>query len=138
MENLKNLLIEYANDETLVSNEVKLEQKTQRKLYRDINDALTKAIAALFEDVKEVNCFAVSNGVLVVLDNEKVGEITLELGFKVKDLTVDAAFEADAWIEKQEATKAKEAKQRAERERKFAAAMAAKEAKEARKKNVQD
>lgn len=122
MENLKNCIISYANDESLEVNydTHKLEQKTRNRVKKELTQALLDDIKDTLGDVEDVIVTRIEKGIGVAFITPK-GLFPLTIELTMKNTTLDLNEEAVMYAEKLEAQAAKRAESQALKAEKAAA-----------------
>lgn len=125
---LKDTLLEVAENDDLTAGAKAIEQKQRNAIKRNLTEALYSVIAAaLGEDNELLALYRTKEGLMVGIDNLKVGIIPVEIKVAIKNLDVDpleeeAAYkdhlqeQADKKKRAEEAKAAKMARQAQERE----------------------
>ena len=110
MDNLKNKIIEYNTDETLMVNydTHKLEQKTRNRLKRELTQALLDDISGTLDELEDVIVTRIEKGIGIAFLTPK-GLFPLTIELTMKSTTVDLQEEAELYAEKLEAQAAKKA-----------------------------
>lgn len=128
LEVLKDTLLEVAENDDLTAGAKAIEQKQRNAIKRNLTEALYSVIAAaLGEDNELLALYRTKEGLMVGIDNLKVGIIPVEIKVAIKNLDVDpleeeAAYkdhlqeQADKKKRAEEAKAAKMARQAQERE----------------------
>ena len=128
-----NQLIETINgmaaDQTLTANNNKITQNLRNPYKLKFIDALEAVLREGLADVAAVEVYRTKDGVVLMVDNDRVGMIPITISPMIKDLDYDPVFEEEAYLADQKAKAAKKAEAdalKAERLRKIAEARARK------------
>lgn len=128
-----NQLIETINgmaaDQTLTANNNKITQNLRNPYKLKFIDALEAILREGLADVEAVEVYRTKDGVVLMVDNDRVGMIPITISPMIKDLDYDPVFEEEAYLADQKAKAAKKAEAdalKAERLRKIAEARARK------------
>lgn len=128
-----NQLIETINgmaaDQTLTANNNKITQNLRNPYKLKFIDALEAVLREGLADVEAVEVYRTKDGVVLMVDNDRVGMIPITISPMIKDLDYDPVFEEEAYLADQKAKAAKKAEAdalKAERLRKIAEARARK------------
>lgn len=128
-----NQLIETINgmaaDQTLTANNNKITQNLRNPYKLKFIDALEAVLREGLADVASVEVYRTKDGVVLMVDNDRVGMIPITISPMIKDLDYDPVFEEEAYLADQKAKAAKKAEAdalKAERLRKIAEARARK------------
>lgn len=112
MAELRTELERIANDDGIATSTKTIEQKQRNTIKRNITEILLNMLKEeLGEDNQLLQIYRTKDGILVGIDNEKVGIITVEFKASIKSLDIDPAEEEEAYLEDmaQKAEKAKNA-----------------------------
>lgn len=112
MANLRDVMVEVAQNNTLTAGAKSIEQKQRNTIKRDLTEALYDVLAAVIDGNELLALYRTKDGIMVGIDNAKVGIIPVGIKVEVKNLDVDPAEEEDAFREHQ--AQRAEAKARAE------------------------
>lgn len=112
MDKLRDTLLDTANDATLTAGAKSIEQKQRNNIKRGLTEALYDVMAKVIADSDLLALYRTKDGIMVGIDNAKVGIIPIGIKVEVKNLDVDPAEEEDAYLEHQK--ERSEAKARAE------------------------
>ena len=99
---LKQVLVDCANDTNVTGTEKRMNQNDRNRFKRTIKTAFMGVLATLFDDVDEVDVFENEKGIALRLDNESIGYITIAIDPMIKDLDYDPAEEATNFVLKQQ------------------------------------
>ena len=128
-----NQLIETINgmaaDQTLTANNNKITQNLRNPYKLKFIDALEAVLREGLAEVEAVEVYRTKDGVVLMVDNDRVGMIPITISPMIKDLDYDPVFEEEAYLADQKAKAAKKAEAdalKAERLRKIAEARARK------------
>ena len=118
-----------AGDSTLTANNNKITQNLRNPYKLKFIDALEAVLREGLADVEAVEVYRTKDGVVLMVDNDRVGMIPITISPMIKDLDYDPVFEEEAYLADQKAKAAKKAEAdalKAERLRKIAEARARK------------
>ena len=118
-----------AGDQTLTANNNKITQNLRNPYKLKFIDALEAVLREGLADVEAVEVYRTKDGVVLMVDNDRVGMIPITISPMIKDLDYDPVFEEEAYLADQKAKAAKKAEAdalKAERLRKIAEARARK------------
>lgn len=118
-----------AQDSTLTANNNKITQNLRNPYKLKFIDALEAVLREGLADVEAVEVYRTKDGVVLMVDNDRVGMIPITISPMIKDLDYDPVFEEEAYLADQKAKAAKKAEAdalKAERLRKIAEARARK------------
>ena len=134
---LINTINEMANDNNLTASNNKITQNLRNPYKVKFIDAMEGLLRDMLADEGNVEVYRTKDGVVLMLDNDKIGMIPITISPMIKDLDYDPLFEEENYLADQRAKAAKKAEAealKAERIRKAQEARARKLAeKEARK-----
>lgn len=118
IENLRKVLVDIANDNSIRAGEKSIEQKQRNTMKKRMVEALHDVLAEVCADEPSLKLFRAEKGSMMGLDNETVGIIPVEFTVAIKNLDIDPSEEEDAYNDKlaeQAAKAAKAAKVKAEK-----------------------
>ena len=118
-----------AGDQTLTANNNKITQNLRNPYKLKFIDALEAVLREGLAEVEAVEVYRTKDGVVLMVDNDRVGMIPITISPMIKDLDYDPVFEEEAYLADQKAKAAKKAEAdalKAERLRKIAEARARK------------
>lgn len=142
MNKLIETINEMANDNGLTCSNNKITQNLRNPYKVKFIDAIEVVLRDMLADEERVEVYRTKDGVVLMVDNDKIGMIPITISPMIKDLDYDPIFEEEAYLADQKAKAAKKAEAealKAERIRKTAEARARKLAeKEARKAELDD
>lgn len=125
LENLRRILIDIANDNTLSVGSKAIEQKARNTMKRRLCEAMHQVLAEVVENTPNLGLYRVEKGSMIGVDNEKVGIIPLDFQVAIKNMDCDPSEEEDAYN-----AKLAEQAEKAERAAKVKAENIARQAKE--------
>ena len=111
IENLRNVLVDIANDNSINVGAKAIEQKQRNTMKKRLVEALHLVLEDVVNDTPELAIYRAEKGTMLGLDNEKVGIIPVEVTIAIKNMDVDPAEEEQAYNEKlaEQAAKAERA-----------------------------
>lgn len=109
---VREILLATADDNTLTISGKSIEQKQRNTIKRNLTEAMYNVLQEILGDTNLLALYRTKDGLMVGIDNEKIGIIPLEIKVAVKNLDCDPEEEALAYIEKQR--EAEEKQRRAE------------------------
>lgn len=134
---LINTINEMANDNNLTASNNKITQNLRNPYKVKFIDAMEVMLREMLVEEDRVDVYRTKDGVVLMVDNDKIGMIPITISPMIKDLDYDPIFEEENYLAEQRAKAAKKAEAealKAERIRKTQEARARKLAeKEARK-----
>lgn len=134
---LINTINEMANDNNLTASNNKITQNLRNPYKVKFIDAMEVMLREMLAEEDRVDVYRTKDGVVLMVDNDKIGMIPITISPMIKDLDYDPIFEEENYLAEQRAKAAKKAEAealKAERIRKTQEARARKLAeKEARK-----
>ena len=134
---LINTINEMANDNNLTASNNKITQNLRNPYKVKFIDAMEGLLRDMLANEGNVEVYRTKDGVVLMVDNDKIGMIPITISPMIKDLDYDPIFEEENYLAEQRAKAAKKAEAealKAERIRKAQEARARKLAeKEARK-----
>lgn len=96
---LKEKLLEVAQDNTLTAGAKSIEQKQRNTIKRNLTEALYSVIQEVIGNSDLLALYRTKDGIMVGVDNAKVGIIPVGIKVEIKNLDVDPAEEEDAYFE---------------------------------------
>lgn len=96
---LKEKLLEVAQDNTLTAGAKSIEQKQRNTIKRNLTEALYSVIQEVIDNSDLLALYRTKDGIMVGVDNAKVGIIPVGIKVEIKNLDVDPAEEEDAYLE---------------------------------------
>lgn len=142
MNKLIETINEMANDSNLTCSNNKITQNLRNPYKVKFIDAIENVLREMLADEGAVEVYRTKDGVVLMVDNDRIGMIPITISPMIKDLDYDPVFEEEAYMADQKAKAAKKAEAeaaKAERVRKTMEARARKLAeKEARKAELDD
>lgn len=105
-----------------------IEQKQRNAIKRSLTEALRDILRETIGDNLELALYQTKDGLMIGIDNAKVGIIPVEVKIVVKNLDVDPADEEDAYLEHLE--------EQAEKKRRMEATKLAKMERQAREREL--
>ena len=96
---LKEKLLEVAQDNTLTAGAKSIEQKQRNTIKRNLTEALYSVIQEVIDNSDLLALYRTKDGIMVGVDNAKVGIIPVGIKVEIKNLDVDPAEEEDAYFE---------------------------------------
>lgn len=131
-----------ANDNALTSSNNKITQNLRNPYKVKFIDAIEDVLRGMLADEDAVEVYRTKDGVVLMVDNGKVGMIPITISPMIKDLDYDPVFEEESYLAEQRAKAAKKAEAealKAERIRKATEARARKLAeREMRKAEIEE
>lgn len=128
MENFKAALLKVAQNNELSTSGNSIEQKQRNAIKRSLTEALRDILRETIGDNLELALYQTKDGLMIGIDNAKVGIIPVEVKIVVKNLDVDPADEEDAYLEHLE--------EQAEKKRRMEATKLAKMERQAREREL--
>lgn len=109
---VRELLLATADDNGLTISGKSIEQKQRNTIKRNLTEAMYDVLQEIIGDTSLLTLYRTKDGLMVGIDNERVGIIPLEFKIAIKNLDCDPEEEAIAYQERQK--EAEEKKRRAE------------------------
>ena len=94
---MKNLLERIANSTDISISTKSIEQKQRNTIKRELTEALGNLLQEIIGDSAVVTLYRTEKGIMLGLDNEKVGIIPIEFSVAIKNMDCDPAEEEDAY-----------------------------------------
>ena len=94
---MRELLERIANSNEISISTKSIEQKQRNTIKRELTEALGNVIQELLGDSAVVTLYRTEKGIMLGLDNEKVGIIPVEFSVAIKNLDCDPAEEEEAY-----------------------------------------
>ena len=94
---MKNLLERIANGTDISISTKSIEQKQRNTIKRELTEALGNVLQEIIGDSAVVTLYRTEKGIMLGLDNEKVGIIPIEFSVAIKNMDCDPAEEEDAY-----------------------------------------
>lgn len=94
---MKNLLERIANSTDISISTKSIEQKQRNTIKRELTEALGNVLQEIIGDSAVVTLYRTEKGIMLGLDNEKVGIIPIEFSVAIKNMDCDPAEEEDAY-----------------------------------------
>lgn len=94
---MKNLLERIANSNDISVSTKSIEQKQRNTMKRELTEALGEVLQSIIGDSAVITLYRTEKGIMLGLDNEKVGIIPIEFSVAIKNMDCDPAEEEDAY-----------------------------------------
>ena len=94
---MKNLLERIANSTDISISTKSIEQKQRNTIKRELTEALGNLLQEIIGDSAVVTLYRTEKGIMLGLDNDKVGIIPIEFSVAIKNMDCDPAEEEDAY-----------------------------------------
>lgn len=94
---MKNLLERIANSTDITVSTKSIEQKQRNTIKRELTETLGNVLQEIIGDSAVVTLYRTEKGIMLGLDNEKVGIIPIEFSVAIKNMDCDPAEEEDAY-----------------------------------------
>jgi hypothetical protein len=88
---MKNLLERIANSTDITVSTKSIEQKQRNTIKRELTEALGNVLQEIIGDSAVVTLYRTEKGIMLGLDNEKVGIIPIEFSVAIKNMDCDPA-----------------------------------------------
>lgn len=94
---MRTLLERYADSTELNVSTKSIEQKQRNTMKRELTEALGNVLQDIIGDSKVIALYRTEKGIMLGLDNAKVGIIPVEFSVSIKNMDCDPAEEEDAY-----------------------------------------
>lgn len=109
---VRELLLGVADDNSLTISGKSIEQKQRNTIKRNLTEAMFEVLQEIIGDTSLLTLYRTKEGLMVGIDNERIGIIPLEIKVAVKNMDCDPEEEAIAYQER--LAEAEDKKRRAE------------------------